>query len=334
MPFRVHAAGPRFLDGHRCIDDDGRPKAVVGEIPDESRRVREALDVPGEGAIAIHVVDVEVDRVRGDRVCAQPVGHGSRLGVRCVTPAGLVVAQRPSRRHRRPSDEVREPGQDIRRRRPIDDVPIERVRLGRHGERRTMRIGQVEDAPVCRLDEKAVRRAVGVEGEVERDGDIQHVRAVVLTTPFVRRPARMATATPFQRPGPLTEAEVATPVGHALPPAHPLRFRGDTRIGDQPPRTGRDRESPVGRVDRRRQARRRDGRAVAAFPDLDMDRRVRVVRFRHRPRSTRHPPPVLGGPDVHHPRRQRRDRDARIRQIHDHAPAVTLGSAHGLQDAG
>ena len=89
------------VDLHARVDNRDHPEALVAERRDQPRGIREAFVVPREDAVAVHVVDVEVEHVAGDAARAELGRDLAHLVGALVAPARLLVAERPQRRHRR-----------------------------------------------------------------------------------------------------------------------------------------------------------------------------------------------------------------------------------------
>src|SRR5918998_5617055 len=120
-------------DGPRCRRGSPRPPSRRGprwsrrripfsEVEGEFVRVGEAFVVPGKDAVAVHVVDVEVDHVARDIVLAEATGNLAHLDLVHVAVAALLVTQRPQGRHRGAASELCVAVQDVPRGRAAEDV--------------------------------------------------------------------------------------------------------------------------------------------------------------------------------------------------------------------
>ena len=92
---------------HRGIHDRDQPHAARSRTPRQARDVPEARLVEGEDAEGVHVVDVEVERRDRDPSRDEAVEDVGHRTVGAPSPPGVVVAERPTRRHRRVAEEVR-----------------------------------------------------------------------------------------------------------------------------------------------------------------------------------------------------------------------------------
>ena len=138
-------------------------------------RVGEALGIEGEDAVAVHVVDVQVQRVARDAAGAELARDPAHLLRVRVAPARLVVAERPQRRER---DPAREPGvavEHVARRRAGEDVGHEVAARRLVGHAPGVRLGEVDLQPVRVVEEDAVRAPV-LQGEHERDRRVEVVQ--------------------------------------------------------------------------------------------------------------------------------------------------------------
>ena len=92
-----------FLD--RRIDDGDEFDALLAQVGGELRQIGEAVLIDGEAAVAVHIVDVQVDGVAGDVVVTEILRQFADAALRVVGPARLLVAEHPQRRQCVPSGE-------------------------------------------------------------------------------------------------------------------------------------------------------------------------------------------------------------------------------------
>ena len=161
------------------IDDRDDLEAVLAEPREHGRRVGEGLLVPREDAVAVHVLDVEPERVA--RHAELAMARAERLDrlLRVAEPAALVVAERPQRREARAAGEPRVGLEDVRHPRAGEHVLA--VLAAVEPDRVPLGIAEVVLGPVAVVDERgrhlAGRLAVVVE---ERDRHVVRVELDVI----------------------------------------------------------------------------------------------------------------------------------------------------------
>ena len=217
-----------------------KPCSPRSEI--EALRVGEAVLVPGEDPVAVHVVDVEVDHVARDVPLPETSRDLAHLFFVHVGVAALLVSQRPQRRHRGAARELGVAVDDLPRGRPAEDVVDDRPTLGPVVGAVLILQREVELDPVGVVEEEAVGLAVR-HREGEGDGAVEVVegggvpqRRVDVVEDLVRacllQPARPLAApeVPFSRLSPLVQPHRTTEglredVGiRGLDGAHPELF--------------------------------------------------------------------------------------------------------------
>ena len=109
--------------------------------------------VPGEDAIAVHVINVEEDAVAGNAALAEILRDEAHLALRIVAVAALDVAQRPARRHGDAPHQFREAADHLLRSRSGEEVIVHLAAL------------RAEGVEVGKLRRHVERRAVGVVEE-------------------------------------------------------------------------------------------------------------------------------------------------------------------------
>ena len=159
---------------HARVGDRDDAEALLAQLRDQSRGVREALAVPREDAVAVHVVDVEVEHVARDLALAEAGGDRAQLVRAHVAPARLLVAERPQRRHRGPARQRRVAVEHVAGRRPAEDV-VDEVAAG-GGELDPLRIRscEVDLDPAGVVEQQPVGAAVA-QREHERDRRVEVV---------------------------------------------------------------------------------------------------------------------------------------------------------------
>ncbi len=159
---------------HPGVDDGDDAETLFAQVGDQTLRVGEAFLVPGEDAIAVHVVDVQVDHVARDVPLSEASGDLSHLLFVHVAVAALLVTQSPQRRHRGAAREICVAIHHVPRGRPAEDVVDDVPALGPVVRAPLVLQRQVELDPVRVVEEEAVGHAVR-QGEGERDGAVEVV---------------------------------------------------------------------------------------------------------------------------------------------------------------
>ncbi len=81
---------------HAGVNDRDDLEALRAQIGEQRLWLRETGGMPGEDAVAIHIVNIKPEVVAGDCAAAKALGDVAHPGVRIVAPARLAVAQRPA----------------------------------------------------------------------------------------------------------------------------------------------------------------------------------------------------------------------------------------------
>ena len=87
-----------LIDLDARIDDRHRMESVLVQLREHLLRLRKGLWRPGEDAIAVHVVDIEIDHVGRDLLLAERACDLADLVLRHVRIARLLITERPQRR--------------------------------------------------------------------------------------------------------------------------------------------------------------------------------------------------------------------------------------------
>src|SRR5215212_4504991 len=207
---------------HSGVYDSNDAKALLAEVGDQTLRVGEAVPVPGEDPVAVHVVDVEVDDVAGDVPLPETAGDLAHLFFVHVGVTALLVSDAPQRRHRGAARELGVAVHDFLRGWPAEDVVDDRATLGPVVGAVFALQREVELDPVGVVEEESLGPAVH-HGEGERDGAVEVVegggvpeRRIDVVEDLVRsgllQPARplAAAEVSFSRLAPLVQPYRAT----------------------------------------------------------------------------------------------------------------------------
>ena len=241
-----------LVDLHARVDDRDRPEALLGELGDQPGRVGVALGVPGEDAVAVHVLDVEVEAVAGDVALAELARQPEDLLGAGVAPARLVVAERPQRRQRHAPGQLRVAGEHVARRGAGEDVGDHVAARRLVADALRVGLGEVDLDAVRVVEEDAVRPPVA-QREHERDRRVE----VVLRGAVAAR--RVDVPEHLPRPG-------------LLEPARPLAAAEEARV------RGPQVVHPHRRPDQRRRGRGRARRSTGARRPPAPSRRGRRTR--------------------------------------------------------
>ena len=146
------------------------------QVADEPGRIREALFVPGKAAKAVHIVNVEVDRLAGDvalSVLARDLAH-TCFGD--IAPPVLVVPERPQRGHDHASRQLCIPFQHGSELRAVEKVGAHFAALGfKAGDAR--RPDAKVKAPAGAVVKKDAVSTPIDQAEVKGDGRVDRVVA-------------------------------------------------------------------------------------------------------------------------------------------------------------
>ena len=209
----VVAVEPLLRDGipslgvlfHARVHDDDGLEAHLAEVGQQGVGIGEALGVPREDAVAIHVVDVEVEHVGRDLFPAKGLGEGTDLGLGVVAPPALLVAERPRRREVHPPCHGCVLLDDGGGRRAAEDDEVERAAGRRDAPRPMVARAETERALVRIVEIKPVEGPAPPD-EHERDALVDRI-GVVAVSRDIAVPHRPRTAPLVHVAGLLSEPE-------------------------------------------------------------------------------------------------------------------------------
>src|SRR2546422_7997692 len=93
------------IPGDVQVGDRNRVKSLGAEVFDHLLESRKVLTVDGEGAIAVLIIDIQVDDVGRDLFLAERFRNLADTSFGIVAVAALLIAEGPVRRQRRAADE-------------------------------------------------------------------------------------------------------------------------------------------------------------------------------------------------------------------------------------
>ena len=191
------------------IDDGDDVEALALQVAHHPRGIGEALAVPGERVVAVLVVDVEPEDVRGHALEAEGVGQVPHPRFRVIAVARLLVAEGPHRRQGDAAGELRVALDDVFGRGPVDEVVVEGAVHRAEGEEAGIRAPDVERSAERVVEEDAVGAALA-QHDVEGHGDVEGVGVVAVGVGVAsstsrrrsrRGSGRACPARPSSRPG-------------------------------------------------------------------------------------------------------------------------------------
>jgi hypothetical protein len=165
-----------------------------------------AIRVPREHPVAVHVVDVEVERVARDVALAEAGRHRAQLVRARVAPARLLVAERPQRRHRRAACERRVAVEHVARRRPAEDVVDEVTARGLVHDALRIGLGEVDLDARGAVEQQPVG-APFAQREHERDRRVEVVERGGVPRRRIDVPEHLVRARLLEPGRPLAAAE-------------------------------------------------------------------------------------------------------------------------------
>ena len=180
MSFVIDVIALFFFDGG--VNDGDQPDSALLHLSCECFEVREPLRMHGKVLEVVHIVDIEVDHVKGDTGVLIAVRAAFDILLRRIAPAALPVAERPQRRHIALADQRSKLADDPFQAVAGNDVQIEREVFGRDAQHIAVGVADIKgDLARCvkeraetllTVDEEEVVRAVdralfcGMEGLV------------------------------------------------------------------------------------------------------------------------------------------------------------------------
>ncbi|MEI2692696.1 MAG: hypothetical protein V9H69_24415 [Anaerolineae bacterium] len=173
---------PRVDDGHG-LDPRGP------QIGDHSPIARKGLLIPGETAEAIHVVDVQVERVQRNAAGAELGRQLAHRGLVGIAPARLVVAQRPQRRQRHAAGQLAVALQHIAQAGRGHEIVAQLAGRRLEAQRIAVAVAKIKEAAAGIVQQQAIGRA-GLAGpaaegwrlhwnQAQKEGDALVDRIVV-----------------------------------------------------------------------------------------------------------------------------------------------------------
>src|SRR5207245_4289130 len=133
---------------------------------------RKMLTIDREGSIALLIVDVEIDHVRGNFPVTKSFDDLAGAGLRIVAVAALLITERPERRQGRMPGHGRVFFHDFFRLGPRAKVIIQLAALRAKREIVRRLLTKVESAPVSVVEEHAIGDALAQSGTA-RDGFVE-----------------------------------------------------------------------------------------------------------------------------------------------------------------
>src|SRR6266571_4157103 len=205
------------IPGDVQVGDRNRVKSFGAEVFDHLLESRKVLAVDGEGAIAVLVVDVEIDDVGRDLFLAEHFRNlaDTRFGI--VAVAALLIAEGPVRRQRRAANERGELFEDFLRLRSGEKVVVQLATFGADRKSSGSADAKVEIRAMSVVEKKAVGKTFA-QADEEGDRFVNGIRGL-LPAISVGVPKGESTVATVHRTRFVTEANVNFVFGHLLPHA-------------------------------------------------------------------------------------------------------------------
>ena len=147
---------PALVGLHARVDDRDDAEARFAQLAQQAARIREAARVPGEDAVGVHVVDVEVDHVGRDAAAARLARDAAHVARAAIAPARLVMPERPERRARACGRCAPCSGAARRRARAREDRDVDAARARRRDHAQPLARRDVEVAGRAAVEQQAV----------------------------------------------------------------------------------------------------------------------------------------------------------------------------------
>src|SRR5919112_2244318 len=196
-----------IVDLDAGVYDGDEVEALFSEFGYELLRLGEAFLVPGKDAVAVHVVNVEVEGVARDVALAEVAGHLAHLALIHVAVAALLVAQRPHRRHRSAPGQLRVAVKYVVRGRAAEDVVDDVPALGAVVSAVSACFRQVELDAVGVVEEETVGPAA-YKRDRERDRGVDVVEGGGVPSRGIYVPEDLVRARFIEAAGSLPAPEV------------------------------------------------------------------------------------------------------------------------------
>src|ERR1700730_6655137 len=170
----------RWLILNARVDNRYYLYSLPAEFLSERLRIRKPPGIKSENAIPAHIINIEVDHIKRQiplPILAHHFFH-HRLGV--ITPAALLIAQRPERRQRHVSGEVGVATQDLLHRRSVKKVVVQFATFGAKPGALLRRVAKVKVTAIAVIKKDSVSSGM-LQAYVKRDGLIDRIFAFRVT---------------------------------------------------------------------------------------------------------------------------------------------------------
>src|SRR5687768_212099 len=164
----IGSRGSSWLMFHSGIDNRHEFDSLPAEPFCECFWIRKTLRVEREDAIADHVIDVEMDHVKRQIAFAILARNflDHRIGV--ITPAALLIAERPHRRQRHMACQIRVAAQDLLDRWSIKEVVVQFSTLSAEPGALLRRSAKIEIAAIAVVEKDPVGDPA-LQADIKRD---------------------------------------------------------------------------------------------------------------------------------------------------------------------
>ncbi len=141
--------------------DDGDNVVTVGvQVGNHFLEMGKVFPVDDKGAVAVEVIDVQVEDVDGNAFLPEGAGYLSHPGLGIITVTTLLVTERPQGRQGGAPDQRGVVFQHFFRMRPVEEVVVEFTAAGTEGVNVAELFTEVEAAPMGVVEVNPVRHSL------------------------------------------------------------------------------------------------------------------------------------------------------------------------------
>src|SRR6476620_4784260 len=158
------------------INNRYEPHSLLRKFFTERLWIRKTISIPGEHAIILHVVDIEMKHVERQIALAIFADNFFRHRIGIIAPATLLVPERPNGWHWHTSGEFCVTTQDFLERRAIEKIIVQLTAFGPKPNALLRRLTEVEIAAIAVVEKNAIGTAT-LQAGVERYGLIDWISA-------------------------------------------------------------------------------------------------------------------------------------------------------------
>src|SRR5207247_8224930 len=116
----------------------------------------ETRRIPGEQAVALLVMNVQIQHVKRQVVLSILAHYFFRYSLRVIAPAALLIAQRPHRRQRHVTGQLPVAAQNLFHRGPPEEVVVHLAAFGRKRGVLLSRLAEIEVRAVAIVEKDSI----------------------------------------------------------------------------------------------------------------------------------------------------------------------------------